>query len=100
MAICYGRIAASLLSLIYNTYYTGKLIDYGFVQQMKDLMHILVHSIVMGLIAWGVVQLLHPVWLKLLAGVLAGAAYYIAGAYMMKFDELDTLFSLIHKKKS
>lgn len=100
VAICYGRIAASLLSLVYNTYYTGKLIDYGFVQQMKDLMHILVHSIVMGLIAWGVVQLLHPVWLKLLSGVLAGAAYYIAGAYMMKFDELDTLFSLIHKKKS
>ena len=99
VAMCYGRIVASLLSLVYNTYYTRKLIDYGFGKQMKDLLHILLHSLVMGAIAWGVVQLLHPLLLKLVAGVLAGAAYYIIGAYIMKFKELDTLFSLIKRKK-
>lgn len=99
VAMCYGRIVASLLSLVYNTYYTRKLIDYGFGKQMKDLLHILLHSLVMGAIVWGVVQLLHPLWLKLVAGVLAGAAYYIIGAYIMKFKELDTLFSLIKRKK-
>lgn len=99
VAMCYGRIVASLLSLVYNTYYTRKLIDYGFGKQMKDLLHILLHSLVMGAIAWGVVQLLHPLWLKLVAGVLAGAAYYIIGAYLMKFEELDMLLSLIKRKK-
>ena len=99
VAMCYGRIVASLLSLVYNTFYTRKLIDYGFGKQMKDLLHILLHSLVMGAIAWGVVQLLHPLWLKLVAGVLAGAAYYIMGAYLMKFEELDMLLSLIQRKK-
>lgn len=99
VAMCYGRIVASLLSLVYNTFYTRKLIDYGFGKQMKDLLHILLHSLVMGAIAWGVVQLLHPLWLKLVAGVLAGVAYYIMGAYLMKFEELDMLLSLIQRKK-
>lgn len=99
VAMCYGRIVSSLLSLIYNTYYTRKLIDYGFGKQMKDLMHILVHALVMGVIAWGVVHLVHPLWLKLVAGVLAGAVYYILGAYLMKFEELGMLLSLIQRKK-
>ena len=46
VAMCYGSVVSSLLCLIYNTYYTQKLIGYGYVAQMKDLFHILVH-------AWG-----------------------------------------------
>lgn len=99
VAMCYGRIVGSLLSLIYNTYYTKKLIGYGYLAQMKDLLHILLHSLVMGVGVWLVVQAFDSHWMQLVAGILAGAAYYILGAKLMRFEELDELASLVFKKK-
>ena len=98
VAMCYGRIIGSLLSLVYNTYYTKRLIGYGYWAQMKDLLHILVHSLVMGVIVWLVVQGLESQWLQLFVGIVVGAAYYVVGAKLMKFAELDELIALVNKK--
>ena len=98
VAMCYGSVVSSLLCLIYNTYYKQKLIGYCYVAQMKDLLHILVHSLVMGAGVWCIVQLLDSLWWQLIVGVLSGAAYYIAGASLMRFEELDEVISLVRKK--
>ena len=100
VAMCYGRIVSSLISLVWNTYYTKKIIGYGYAQQMKDLMHILLHSLVMGVIVFGVVCMLPKPWLKLIVGILTGMAYYIAGAYLMKFEEFDELLRILKLKKA
>ena len=98
VAMCYGRIFNSIICLIWNTYYTKKIIGYGYAQQMKDLMHILLHSLVMGAIVFGVVCMLPNLWLKLIVGVFAGMAYYIAGAYLMKFEEMQELLLILKRK--
>lgn len=98
VAMCYGRIFSSLLSLVWNTYYTRKLIGYGYWAQMRDLLHILVHALVMGVIVWSVVQWTGPLWLQLVAGIVAGAIYYTVGAYLLRFDELRELVALVRKK--
>jgi O-antigen/teichoic acid export membrane protein len=98
VAMCYGRIVNSIICLIWNTYYTKKIIGYGYAQQMKDLMHILLHSLVMGAIVFGVVCMLPNLWLKLIMGILAGMAYYIAGAYLMKFEEMQELLLILKRK--
>lgn len=100
VAMCYGRVVSSLISLVWNTYYTKKIIGYGYAQQMKDLMHILLHSLVMGAITYGVVGILPNLWLKLIVGISAGAVYYIAGAYLMKFEEFDELLKILKLKKT
>ena len=100
VAMCYGRIFGSLLSLVWNTYYTRKLIGYGYWAQMRDLLHILVHALVMGVIVWGVVQWTGPLWLQLVAGIVAGAIYYTVGAYLLRFDELRELVALVRKKRN
>jgi O-antigen/teichoic acid export membrane protein len=99
VAMCYGRVFGSVVSLFFNTYYTKKLIGYGFRAQMKDLMHILLHSLVMYALVWLVVQWLPGLWLQLIVGILVGMAYYLLGAYLMKFDELKELLALIKRKK-
>ena len=38
IAMCIGSFITSMISLIINTYYTGKLIGVGYFQQMRDLM--------------------------------------------------------------
>lgn len=99
VAMCYGRIIGSLLSLVYNTYYTKRLIGYGYWAQMKDLLHILVHSLVMGVIVWLVVQGLESKWLQLFVGIVVGAAYYVVGAKLMKFEEYAEVMSLVKNKR-
>ena len=38
VVMCYGQIFNSIVALVINTYYTGKLINVGFIRQMKDLL--------------------------------------------------------------
>lgn len=95
VAMCYGKVVSSLISLIWNTHYTKKLINYGYFAQMKDLLPVLIHSLVMGGIVLLVVHFMPTLWLKLIVGVLIGMVYYIAGAYIMKFPEMDELLNLL-----
>ena len=99
VAMCYGRVFSSIVCLGLNTYYTKKIIGYGFVKQMKDLTHILIHTLVMFVLVWLVVQWLPSLWLQLIVGILVGMAYYLIGAYLMKFDELNELLLLLKRKK-
>lgn len=98
VAMCYGSVVSSLLSLIWNTYYTKKIIGYGLVSQMKDLLHILVYSLSMGAVVLLVTSFIPVLWIKLVAGILIGGAYYALGAYFMRFDELREVLSIIKRK--
>lgn len=100
VAMCYGSLISSIISLVWNTHYTKKLIGYGFGDQMKDLLPIIVHALVMGLIVAIVVHFLPTLWLKLIIGVLAGMIYYIAGAYVMRFPEINELLIILKIKSS
>ena len=99
VAMCYGKVLSSLISIIWNTYYTNKLIGYGFFSQMKDLLPILAHSLIMGGIVLLVVHFLPSLWLKLLGGILSGMIYYTVGAYIMKFPELFELCAMLKLRK-
>lgn len=100
VAMCYGRVFTSIVCLGLNTYYTKKIIGYGFFEQMKDLTHILLHVLVMYVLVWLVVQCLPGLWLQLIVGILIGMAYYLIGAYLMKFEEFNELLLLIKRKKN
>lgn len=98
VAMCYGSVISSLISLVWNTYYTKRLIGYGFFSQIKDLSHILIHSLVMGGIVLFVIHFIDIMWVKLLVGILVGGLYYVAGAYIMRFQELKEVLSIIKRK--
>lgn len=99
-AMCYGRVFTSVVCLALNTYYTDKIIEYGFLSQMKDLLHIIAHSFVMYGIVFVIVHYLPNLWSQLIVGTFAGAIYYFIGAYLMKFDEFSELLSLLKLKKA
>ena len=99
VAMCYGRVIISIVCLALNTYYTDKLIGYGFVKQMKDFSHIIIHSLIMYAVVTAIVYCFSNLWLQLVVGILVGGLYYLIGAYLMRFDELKELLSLIKRKK-
>lgn len=98
VAMCYGRVFSSVLMLAVNTYYTRKLLGYGFFSQLRDLLHILIHALVMGVLVWGVIQIVPGNGLKLLVGISVGAAYYLLGAWLMRFQELEEVVSMVRRK--
>ena len=99
VAMCYGQVISSFISLIWNTHYTKKLIGYGYWQQMRDLIPIFCHSLVMWSLVLLIVHFMPTLWLKLIVGILTGIVYYIVGSYIMKFHEMDELLKILKLKR-
>lgn len=94
-AMCYAGIISSLISLVINTYYTGKLINCGFFVQIKDIAHILLTSLLM----WGGLMLINRYidndWLCLIIDVIVGAMFYIGISFGLRFKEINELQDLL-----
>lgn len=98
VVMCYGQIFNSIVALVINTYYTGKLINVGFIRQMKDLLPTILLSLTMFWAILLVNGFIEVNMYRLVIGVLVGIIVYASGSYIFKFKELQTLFSLIRRK--
>lgn len=95
--MCYSGIATSLMALMINTYYTGRLLHWGFWMQMRDLYATLVLSVGMFALVFGIVSMFSSVYLQLSVGTFIGAVFFIGVAYIFNFDELLYLQSIIKR---
>lgn len=95
---CCGNILSSIISLIINTYYTGKLINVGYLKQMKDLIPIIALSLVM----FGTILLANDfitnLYIQIIAGGLIGGGIYLGGAILFKFEELNDVKYMLKRK--
>lgn len=98
IVMCYGQIFNSIVALAINTYYTGKLINVGFIRQMKDLLPTILLSLTMFRTILLVNGLIESNMYRLIIGIMVGIVVYVSGSYIFKFKELQTLFSLIRRK--
>lgn len=96
--MCYGQIFNSLVALVINTYYTGKLIHIGFLKQMRDLLPTLLLSLSMFALVLYVNRFIDAVLWKLVAGTLIGALYYVSCSILFRFSELKEILSLTKKR--
>ena len=99
VAMCWGLVVSSLIALFINTHYTGKLIQVGFWEQMKDLLPVLGYAFSMGIIAWGITRLIPVHSLALIAAITAGTVYYFSIAHLTKSQELQEIKSLVDIQK-
>lgn len=90
-AMCYGGVVTSILALIYNSYYTGKFLHMSIINQLRDLGHILVLSLVMFVGARIVAMLLGNGVVSLVASVAVGVIIYAGGALLFRFPEVHEL---------
>ena len=100
IAMCVGGFFTSMIALIINTYYTGKLIGVGFFRQMGDLLPVFFLSVSMGAVVFGIINYLSfsPV-LQLVMGTCVGIVYYVLMASLFKFNELKEIIQLLKRKK-
>lgn len=98
IAMCVGQIFSSIICLIINTHYTGKLIQVGFLRQMQDLLPTLLLSLTMWGVVFFTISFLTGSLLQLITGICVGIIYYIAFAFLFRFSELKELLSIIRRK--
>lgn len=99
IAMCWGMVGNSIIALIINTHYTGKLIRLGFFTQMKDLLPTLLLSLATGGIVYLTVSSIHiNSWVTLGIGIIEGIAIYILLAKLLRFKEFSELLSIIRRK--
>ena len=98
VAMCVGQIFSSIICLIINTHYTGKLIQVGFLRQMRDLLPTLLLSLTMWGVVYFIISFLTGSLLQLITGICVGVVYYIAFAFLFRFPELKELLSIIRRK--
>lgn len=97
VAMCYGQIVSSVLFLIINTYYTGKLINVGFFRQMKDLTPTLLYTFVMGGVVWILSSMLTSSYLQILVGLLVGLPMYLLVSKVAKSQEYLFLLDVLRQ---
>lgn len=98
LGICYGAVFTSLACLAINTFYTGKLINVGFIRQMLDMTPTLLASLAMGAVVYLAVIPFDSDWVKLAVGVPLGLVIYLAMAKAFHMPELKEAIDLIHRR--
>lgn len=95
IGVCWGRVAYSIIATVMNTYYTKKLIQLSFLQQMKDILPFLLVSIVMGISVRLCIAVISTPVLQLFVGILIGAIIYVGLSLIFFRNILIELKSLI-----
>ena len=95
IAMCLGQVVHSVICLVINTHYTGKMIDVGFFKQMRDLLPSFFYSLSMGVVVWFAIKLFPNLWVQLVVGTILGVAYYFGISKLTKSSELAYVIQLL-----
>ena len=90
-----GSIFTSMIALIINTYYTGKLINVGYLKQMGDLLPVFGVSFAMWLLIHASLLISSNIYIQLSVGIIVGIIVYLAGARLFLRKEWDDAISMI-----
>lgn len=95
--MCIGAVFSSIICLTINTHYTGKLIQVGFLKQMRDLYPSLIYSILTGITVFLINQIISSLALELVVGIILGVGVYLSLAQISNSEDLKSLKSIIKK---
>lgn len=93
--MAYSMLVSSLLSQIVNSWPNRKLLNYGYLEQLKDILPSILLAGVMGGAIW-TIKLLHlSTILTLIIQVICGAILYIVGSAVLKLESFIYIIRII-----
>lgn len=98
IAIAVSLLISSFTSQIINSWPNKKLIDYGYLEQLKDMAPSILLAVVMGLVILPLNFVEGPLLLLTLAQILIGAVIYIVGAKVLKFEMFDYILGIVRER--
>lgn len=95
MAMAYSSLAVSFLSQVINSWPTMKLLGYGYIKQMKDIMPSILLSIIMGISISFFRYLQLPEFVILVIQIITGGLLYISLSAFFKLNSFQYLWKII-----
>jgi len=107
IGISISFLLTSVISTIINIFPNRKIINYGYIEQLSDIMHPLAISIVMGVLTYMVTFLDLPMYIMLIVQIIVGITSYILiskmtglGSYsLIKYYFREVLNKKFHKSE-
>lgn len=94
-AMAYSLLISTLTSMIINSWPNKKLLNYSFLEQMKDILPSILLSLGMGMLVYLVGFLPIPTLPLLLIQVICGGVIYIVGSALLKLEPYVYLQGII-----
>ena len=95
LAMAYSLLITGVLSQIINAWPNRKLLDYGYWEQLKDILPGIALAVGMGLCVYALSFLGLPTAATLLLQVLLGVGIYVGGSVLLKLETYRYLLGLI-----
>ena len=99
-AMCWGMLAFSVISLLFNTHYTGNYLQLGIFAQIRFCLPILSMTALAAVCAFGVTRMFSSTWLQLLCGSLVGATTYFLFSRLFTPAVFKTVITTIRNRKT
>ena len=96
--MCFGAALYNFIAFVFNCYYTKKLLNYGFIKQMRELANIFIGGIIMWLVVTAVMIPFSDVNFKLLVGIISGVLSYTLYAFITREKSYKEIKEIITKK--
>ena len=95
MAMAYSLLVTSVLSQIINSWPNKKLMNYSYLEQLKDILPGILLAVVMGCCIYPIQFLGFPDIVTLLIQVLIGAVIYIGLSALLKLESFSYCFNIV-----
>lgn len=95
MAMGYSLLVTSVLSQIINSWPNKKLLNYGYLEQLRDILPGIILAVGMGVCVYPIQYLGLPDIVTLLIQVVAGGIIYIGGSALFKLESFSYLWNII-----
>lgn len=95
MAMAYSLIVSGVCSQVINSWPNWKLLDYNYLEQLRDILLSIIIALIMGIIVYFIGFLRLPTIITLLVQIFTGAAFYIGISALLHLEEFEYLFGLV-----
>lgn len=97
-AMAYSLLVSCLFGQIVNSWPNRKLLNYGYMAQLKDIAPSILLALVMGIIVYCYNYINLPALILLILQVLTGIVIYILGSNIFKNESFEYIINFIKKK--
>ncbi len=95
MAMAYSLLLSSILSQIINAWPNRQLLEYGYLEQVRDFAPGILLAIGMGICVYFIGFLPLPTIVTLLIQIIIGAVIYIRASALLKLEEFEYILGMV-----
>ena len=100
--LLYGIVFTSITSFFINTYFSGKLIGYTTMEQIRDIIPYIILSALTGIIVYlsdfYIIGNNKPDIIRLIAGGLTGGIFYLFLSFLLKLQALKEIIVILQQR--